>query len=96
MGREQETYQEFYIMLFADQLQINNKDSIREQQYEVSVSLLDNFGKTVSSNSWITSVNLTEIDSILNRFVIYDQWKESITPLLIPDFIKTFRSEQSK
>lgn len=79
-GESNKSYQEFYLMLFADEFLRNVPDNPDEKNFSVSITITDNFGKTISSKDWTTQITLPSIDSLLNKYAIYDQWGTHLAP----------------
>lgn len=75
-GEGENTYQEFYLMMFVDQLAV--KDLTGE--FKVKASLRDKFGKTASFKEWTSVSKIPENVPNMNAFAIYDQWSEELLP----------------
>ncbi|MCF8240321.1 MAG: GWxTD domain-containing protein [Melioribacteraceae bacterium] len=70
------TYQEFYLMLFTDQLSTKDVEGREEAAYSIRFFINDNFGKLITSKEWETTVNLQQRDNETLSRAIYDQWAE--------------------
>jgi GWxTD domain-containing protein len=75
-GEGEKTYQEFYLMLFADQLAAKE----HMEEFKVKASLRDKFGKTVSFKEWTSVSKIPSDVSNMNSYAIYDQWSENLLP----------------
>lgn len=78
-GENGKTFQEFYLMLFEDNL-VNSPKSTNSKEIKIETSIVDNFGKLISSNQWTTSIGIHKDSSVANYLAIYDQWAELLDP----------------
>ncbi len=79
-GLSGRTIQEFYLMVFADQLFSQKKDSNINRQFKISVTIKDNFGLSFYSNSWISEISVPINDTTSKNMVVYDQWGVKLAP----------------
>ena len=78
-GENNKTYQEFYLMIFEDELN-SIVNSSENNEINIETSIRDNFGKSISSKSWVTEIYFNRDSTKLNYFTIYDQWRELLEP----------------
>lgn len=79
-GLNGRTIQEFYLMVFADQL-LSEKNVINSNhQIKISALIKDNFGRSFYSNSWISNISVAAKDTVSKNLVIHDQWNVSLAP----------------
>jgi hypothetical protein len=79
-GENGKTYQEFYLMLYADQLRYVWKDAKQLGIFQVTSRLKNAEGKEVSRQTWSTEASVTQDSASLNSLAIYDQWAELLDP----------------
>ncbi len=78
-GKEGKTYQEFYLMIHADQLNFVG-DEDKNASFKVSAVIKNHNEELISSKDWYTDAIL-KLDSVnLKSQVVYDQWAEYLTP----------------
>jgi GWxTD domain-containing protein len=80
LGKDGKTYEEFYLMLFADQFNLIKKDRKQYCSYKVEASLKNNNNNKVVKKSWTTDAILNQDSLDIKGTVIYDQWAELIEP----------------
>lgn len=79
-GKNGRTYQEFYLMLYADQLRYVWKGAKQLGIFQVTARLENAAGKEVSRQSWTTEASIIQDSTGLNSLAIYDQWAEQLDP----------------
>ena len=78
-GKADTTYQEIYLMFFADQLvDINN--NIGKSSLHISTEISDIDGKSISSKDWVTELSLQTDSTQLKDMITFDQWGEFLLP----------------
>ncbi|MDP4195832.1 MAG: GWxTD domain-containing protein [Bacteroidota bacterium] len=73
-GKEDKTYEEFYFMMPADQ--VNYKDINGEKQGSVKIraTLKNNSGKVIKTKEWTTVISLPKDKDLSKGLGLYDQW----------------------
>lgn len=79
-GEENKTYFEFYLMIYADQLEYISKENKKYGAFKVN-SVTTNI-KTGKQNikTWITDAQMQNNSLNINSSVYYDQWAEMLEP----------------
>ncbi|HEX2963726.1 MAG TPA: GWxTD domain-containing protein [Ignavibacteriales bacterium] len=80
-GKEGKTYEEFYLMVMADQIKYKANNNRQTGSIKISFQLLDDKKNTVIKKDWITEAVQPDDTTGLRTKVIYDQWtSESLSP----------------
>jgi GWxTD domain-containing protein len=78
-GEEGKTYQEFYLMIHADQLNFIGNEN-KNASFKVS-SLIKNYNdEEISKHEWLTDALLNRDSIDLRSLAVYDQWAEILDP----------------
>jgi GWxTD domain-containing protein len=80
MGKGDSSYQEFYLMFFADQLNEMVTKQDDKPKINASVNIFNLDDKTISSKNWVTEVNLITESNELKNMVTFDQWGDFLIP----------------
>ncbi len=91
-GRDGKIYQEFYLMIHADQLNFIGNEN-KNASFKVS-SVIKNYNdELISEQEWLTDafLNLDSID--LKSVVVYDQWAEILNPGVYKVSVKIVEQE---
>lgn len=94
-GKDNKTYEEFYLMLHADDLNYGKVDGKGESNFNVSAVIKDKEGKKISQRDWQTSTFLEQDAANLKGFVIYDQWAELLSSGVYNVIVKVAAKEKS-
>lgn len=79
-GSEGKTYQEFYLMIHADQLSFILKEDKKNASFKVTTLIKNQNQEVVSEKNWNTHALLNRDSVNLKNLVVYDQWAELLTP----------------
>src|SRR5690606_394028 len=77
-GTEDYQFVEFYIMLFADQLNADEDEDELKAEYAVNTIITDTHQNEVNKNSWETEAVID--DEVSSTKIIYDKWIENLLP----------------
>lgn len=66
-------YQEYYVMIFADQLKLSDSEGSKTAKLDIAYEILDSENNIIETNNWITEAAFNDITDI-RTLVIYDQW----------------------
>lgn len=69
-------YQEIYIMIFADQLKLTNKNNSQYADLSLSLSIKKSNGEYLFKESWDTQAEVIIDTSEVGHKAIYDQWSK--------------------
>ncbi len=75
-GKGDTTYQEFYLMFHADQLNVIDFGIKNIVGFNVLAELFNESGKQISSKEWISDVKLNQDSTELKYLVVFDQWSQ--------------------
>ena len=79
-GKDDKIYEEFYLMVYADQLfQISNENK-KLNVFNVDAEIKDNSGNLVSEKKWTTEASIRKDSISFNDLAIIDQWGEELSP----------------
>lgn len=78
-GKANESYVEFNVMIYADQLTINKQEDSSYSELNISFILKDSEGSQIISRGWSTQVSL-DTESDIRTQVVYDEWGELLKP----------------
>lgn len=79
-GKADTTYQEFYLMLFADQIADTKNNINSKTSLNISTKILNSDGNLLSSKEWVTEVNLQSDSTQFVDMITFDQWGEFLLP----------------
>lgn len=79
-GKEGKTYQEFYLMLYADELNEIMKSGEKSCVFDVTSEINQKDNDDLISNSWQTEAKITQDSLDLRSLAIYDQWGHYLHP----------------
>ncbi len=79
LGNENKSYTEFYMMIYADQLKLVEKDDVEKATIQLKTKLTDENQNTVSEKSWTTEASFRNINDV-RTLVVNDKWGEFINP----------------
>lgn len=74
------TYEEFYFMLYADELKSISRDSLNYAEFGVDLSVSDNENKNVIQKSWTTEAKIDSAPTGMKAMVLYDKWGQEFKP----------------
>jgi hypothetical protein len=74
-GKEGKTYQEFYLMIHADQLNFVG-DENKNASFKVSAIIKNQKEELILNKDWFTDAILKRDSVNLKSLVVYDQWAE--------------------
>lgn len=74
------TYQEFYLMLFADQIADTKNNLTDKTSLNISSKILNADGNLLSSREWVTEVSFKNDSTQLTDMITFDQWGEFLLP----------------
>jgi GWxTD domain-containing protein len=75
-GKEGKTFQEFYVMIFIDQLNIEKKSAL----FELNLAISSANKKEIIKRDWQTEAELNFDSAGLKSLAVYDQWPEELIP----------------
>lgn len=78
-GKEGKTYQEFYLMIHADQLNFVG-DEDKNASFKVSSIVKNRNEELISKQEWLTDALLNRDSADLKSLAVYDQWSEFLIP----------------
>jgi len=78
-GKEGKTYQEFYLMIHADQLNFIGREN-KNASFKVSSIIKNQNDELISKQEWFTDALLNRDSIDLRSLVVYDQWAEILDP----------------
>ncbi|MGE5683017.1 MAG: GWxTD domain-containing protein [Bacillota bacterium] len=74
-GKDNKTFEEFYIMIPADQLNYKTSDNKNTGSVKIRSTLSDSAGRAVLSKEWVTETSLPSgNNNQIKGLAIYDQW----------------------
>jgi len=73
-------YEEFYLMLYADQLKVTAEGNKKLGVIQVQTEIEDSFGNKVSKKEWSTEALIKKDSVNIKGMAIYDQWGEELSP----------------
>ncbi|OGU77692.1 MAG: hypothetical protein A2V93_12600 [Ignavibacteria bacterium RBG_16_34_14] len=85
-GKEGKTYQEFYLMIHADQLifigseNLSNNSRDKNASFKVSSIIKNQNNEEISKQEWLTNALLNRDSIDLRTLVVYDKWAEILDP----------------
>jgi len=79
-GKADTTYQEFYLMLFADQIADTKNNMNSKTSLNVSTKISNSNGNLVSSKEWVTEIRLQSDSTQFVDMITFDQWGEFLLP----------------
>jgi len=79
-GQENKTYQEFYLMLYANDLTAISKGDDSIYVFHVAGEVVDENDIRVTSNSWKTEAVIPKDSLVEPNLAIYDQWGVHLEP----------------
>ncbi|MGE5430592.1 MAG: GWxTD domain-containing protein [Syntrophomonadaceae bacterium] len=74
-GKEGKTYEEFYLMVQADQLTYKKETGRQLGTFKTTFKLTDKSNVTVSERQWVTDVAQKKDSAYLKTMAAYDQWQ---------------------
>lgn len=80
MGNDGKTYEEIYLMLYADQLSYTWRDQQQIASYEVTILLEQPGTSTTVEKSWTTDAAIAHDSTDLKKLAIYDLWAGELPP----------------
>lgn len=72
-------YQEFYLMIYADQISFNEKNGRKFAEVSIETVLRNKEKKILDTRNWETEAVLLDTAELANM-VVYDQWAENLEP----------------
>jgi len=79
-GQEGKTYQEIYLMIYADQLPFHEKEGMKQTTFSVKAALRNIDTGEVSDFSWTTTASLPEEVAELKHLAVHDVWARELIP----------------
>ncbi|MCF7885011.1 MAG: GWxTD domain-containing protein [Candidatus Marinimicrobia bacterium] len=79
-GQAQKTTTEFYLMLFADQLEFSPKNSEKSASFTVNVRINKPNGSLKFSQKWERKAVLSQNSKEIGNMAFYDQWNQILKP----------------
>ena len=79
-GEDGRIYEEFYLMLYADQLHYAMKDNRQYGIFEVTATVMDSANNQLSRKAWSTEASVVQDSTDLKGLAVYDQWAERLAP----------------
>ncbi len=79
-GTEGKTLTEFYLMLYAEHLKLISNGTAGKAVFKINTRVMDSTENQISQHEWTTEALLTADSTDYGKMVIYDQWKEELSP----------------
>jgi GWxTD domain-containing protein len=79
-GKTDTTYQEFYLMLFADQIADTKNNITNKTSLNISTKILNPVGNLLSTREWVTEVIFLSDSTQSTDMITFDQWGEFLLP----------------
>lgn len=73
-------YQEFYLMIYADQLKLTPKNNSQYADFSVSISAKETNGVNTYKDSWETEAEVILDSTNVMGVVVYDKWSQIFEP----------------
>ncbi|HEX9652155.1 MAG TPA: hypothetical protein VGA99_00460, partial [bacterium] len=79
-GKQSQTYQEIYLMLYGDQFQYALQSEKKVASYEAELILQNTVTQQLSKHKWITEATVAQDSADLKALAIYDVWAGELFP----------------
>lgn len=94
-GQEGKTYQEFYLMIHADQLNFIGSEN-KNATFQVSSVIKNQDDEIISEQEWITDAVLNQDSISLKSLAVYDQWAALLDAGSYSVLVNVVEQEQKK